>query len=157
MFFIVFGWRKEPEPKGEWLLPCEVCKRVERHLAYHVKRRFTLYSIPVFPLWWDRLVVCRHCEHERRVTRDEEGQLEETSNRLWGVQRRLRRLQELDPIGAEQVLRELAWGRITLNDMDQRVDRAFEVAEGRQATPQEQWQAYLRAKKSRTQERKPPP
>ncbi len=64
---IIFGWRSKGETEWSGLLNCAACDRWTNHFGIKVNRYFTLFFVPVLPLWNDTKVVCGLCLAERRL------------------------------------------------------------------------------------------
>jgi hypothetical protein len=68
---ILFGWRKKGEVAWSGLLKCEACARWRLHYGIRAKRWFTLFFIPVIPLWGDNQLMCAVCVRKQQVSQQE--------------------------------------------------------------------------------------
>jgi len=58
---IIYGWKRHADPKFRGIFPCPVCELPRPCDGYQIKRRVTLFFIPVVPLWSDWIVECLIC------------------------------------------------------------------------------------------------
>lgn len=82
---IVFGWRTKGTPEWAGVLHCAKCGEWGHHYGYRVNRTFTLFFLPILPLWSDTKVACQNCGYEKRLgPRDftELGSLADFNRRL---------------------------------------------------------------------------
>jgi len=100
---IIFGWRSGGDVEWYGLLQCEQCGEWAFHQGIRVKRTFTLFFIPILPLWSDTKVFCTICGNQRKVGPQEYQQLAEKA----AFYRRLAVLAREDPAKFEAVMREL--------------------------------------------------
>lgn len=117
---IIFGWRKSPSTTWQGLLPCPFCQGVAIHMGCKVRRWFTLFFIPVVPLWSDRYVLCNRCGYQRQVGAEEEAELQDASQGLLA----LYELQKQDPEAAERIIGQIDSGRASAADLSALVARA---------------------------------
>lgn len=82
---IVFGWRARGEPGWTGLLHCQGCDQWAMQYAYRVKRWFTLFFIPVVPLWSDWKIVCGNCGSEVGVGAHQYFEFQEQGEFLYGL------------------------------------------------------------------------
>ena len=78
---ILFGWRKKGEVAWSGLLKCEACARWRLHYGVRAKRWFTLFFIPVIPLWGDNHLMCAVCARKQQVSAPEFDSLRERAVR----------------------------------------------------------------------------
>lgn len=64
---IVFGWKTQGGAEWSGILRCEKCRQWGMHFGVRVKRHFTLFFVPLVPLWGDTKVVCGQCGAEHPV------------------------------------------------------------------------------------------
>jgi len=62
---IVFGWKSQGGADWSGILKCEKCHEWSMHYGVRVKRHFTLFFVPVVPLWANTKVVCSECNATR--------------------------------------------------------------------------------------------
>ncbi|TAK67140.1 MAG: hypothetical protein EPO22_03185 [Dehalococcoidia bacterium] len=65
---IIWGWRSKGEPEWSGIIECPQCSKWRLHYGVRVKRWFTLFFIPVFPLWGDSKVLCAVCLREEKLS-----------------------------------------------------------------------------------------
>ena len=61
---IVFGWKSQSGAEWSGVLKCEKCWQWGMHYGVRLKRHFTLFFIPLVPLWGNTKVVCGQCNAE---------------------------------------------------------------------------------------------
>jgi len=122
--FIPYGVKSKQTRTREWLLPCEVCKSVQPHVARHVQNRLELLGFLPIPLPGERWVQCGRCSRKRHITPEEEEQLEHIASGLSA----LHRLYELDPQAAEGITRDIERGWTRLEDLEQCAGQALSQA-----------------------------
>lgn len=67
---IIWGWRSKGEPEWSGIVECPKCQKWRLHYGIRVKRWFTLFFIPVMPLWGDSKVICAVCLREEKLPRE---------------------------------------------------------------------------------------
>ena len=64
---IIFGWRSKGEAEWSGILSCVQCGQITSHYGIRVKRYFTIFFIPIIPLWSDSKSICSDCLHETKL------------------------------------------------------------------------------------------
>ncbi|HZP58669.1 MAG TPA: hypothetical protein VFC53_14130 [Dehalococcoidia bacterium] len=68
---IAWGWKKKGEAEWSGIIQCQACQKWRLHYGIRVKRWFTLFFVPLIPLWSDSKVICAVCRHEQKLPRPE--------------------------------------------------------------------------------------
>ena len=68
---IIFGWRSKGEADWSGFLNCQRCAQLSPHYGIRLKRYFTIFFIPIIPLWSDSKTVCSDCLYETKLGPEE--------------------------------------------------------------------------------------
>ena len=68
---ILFGTKTFIRVKGvsDNLIVCSQCDLETHFELQHIWRWFTLFFIPIFPFWVNRVILCPHCGYGIKVNR----------------------------------------------------------------------------------------
>jgi hypothetical protein len=66
---MIFGYRAKGEADWTGFLKCPTCVKWCPHYGVKTRRWFTLFFIPVVPLWTTRQVMCARCLRKEKMER----------------------------------------------------------------------------------------
>jgi hypothetical protein len=100
---IVWGWRKRAEPEWAGILACPNCSRWRLHHGLKIKRTFTLFFMPLVPLWSDSTTSCAVCLRQEKLNAAQYALAAREGKRLLDIAD----LAQSDPIAYQRAMLEM--------------------------------------------------